>query len=130
MKVNQLSVFLEDKDGHLAECINLLSKNNIDIQAMSLADAEGFKILHFITGDSDKIVWSLKRNGFGVAESEVMLLHLPDSLKSLESILQTLKKNNFTIEYMYTGRDCQFVLRVDDLEAALKTVDVSMETCQ
>lgn len=115
-------MFLENKVNHFAECISLLSKKDININAMSLSDAEEFNILHFITDDPDKIVWLLKRNGFGVAESEVMLLHLPDKIKSLKSVLDTFNRNNNIIEYMYTGKDCQFVFRFDDLEAALKTV--------
>lgn len=115
-------MFLENKSGHLAECISLLSRNDITINAMLLSDTEKISILQFIADDPDKIVWSLKRNGFGVAESEVLLLHLPDTTQALESLLDRFKQNNIIIEYMYMGKDSQFVFRFDDMKAALKAV--------
>ncbi|MCB2184099.1 MAG: hypothetical protein KQH63_18910 [Desulfobulbaceae bacterium] len=117
MKVTQVSVFLKDRAGNLTECMSLLSENDIKIQAMFLAEINECSILHFIADDPDKIVSSLKKSGFGVAESEVLLLHLPDSLHALQSTLKTFRKNDFPLKYMYMGKDSQFVFRFDPLKS-------------
>jgi len=122
MKVKQVSVFLENKVGHLADCIRFLSENDVSISAMSLSDTAEFGILHFIVEDPDRVCELLQRNGFGVGETEVMLLNLPDTTKPLDAILNTFEENNINVKYMYMGKDCQFVFRFNDLEAALKTV--------
>lgn len=122
MKVKQVSVFLENKISHLADCIRFLSENDISINAMSLSGTENFGILHFIAENPDRVCELLQRNGFGVGETEVMLLNLPDMIKPLDAILNTFKENNVNIEYMYMGKDCQFVFRFDNLEAAFEIV--------
>lgn len=122
MKVKQVSVFLENKVGHLADCIRFLSENDVSINAMSLSNTAEFDILHFIVENPDRVCKLLQRNGFGVGETGVMLLNLSDTTKPLEAILNTFKENNINVEYMYMGKDCQFIFRLDNIEAALKIV--------
>lgn len=124
MKVKQVSVFLENKVGHLADCVRFLAENDVAISAMSLSENADFTILHFIVEDPDRVCGLLKRDGFGVGETEVLLLTLPDTTKSLDVILGTFKENNINVGYMYTGKDCQFVFRFDNLEQ-LKTLSLA-----
>lgn len=74
MKVKQVSVFLENKVGHLADCIRFLSENDVVISAMSLSENTDFGLLHFIVEDPYRVCELLQRNGFGVGETEVILL--------------------------------------------------------
>jgi hypothetical protein len=122
MKVKQLSVFLENKVGHLADCVGLLSENDIGINAMALSDSEEFGVLHFLVDEPDKVYELFQKNGFGVGETEVMLVHLPDKAKFLDIILNTFKRNKINVEYMYMGKEGQYVFRLNNIEAALKAV--------
>ena len=122
MKVKQLSVFLENKVGHLADCIRLLSENNIEINAMSLSDSEEFGIFHFLVEEPDKAYELLIKNGFGVGETEVMLVHLPNMIKFLDILLCAFKNNKINVEYMYMGKGGRFVFRFDNLDTAIEAV--------
>jgi len=122
MKVKQLSVFLENKVGHLADCIGLLSENDIEINAMTLSDSEEFGIFHFLVEEPDKVYDLLIKNGFGVGETEVMLVHLPNMTKFLDILLSAFKNNKINVEYMYMGKGGRFVFRFDNLDAAIEAV--------
>jgi len=78
MKVKQVSIFLENKAGRLAEVTNTLGKAGINIRALSLADTSDFGILRLIVNDFEKAARVLKENGFTVGETEVLAVEVPD----------------------------------------------------
>jgi len=45
MKVQQISVFLENKSGRLAEVASILADADVNIRALALADTSDFGVL-------------------------------------------------------------------------------------
>ena len=101
MKVEQISVFLENKSGRLAEVAQILGDNNINIRALSLADTTDFGILRLIVSDWEKAKSALKENGFAVCKSELIAVEVTDKPGGLAKILKILNKENINVEYMY-----------------------------
>lgn len=122
MAITQLSVFLENSPGRLAEAVRILSDAEVNIRAMSLADTKDFGILRIIVSDAEKAKSTLSST-YIVMETRVIAVKMDDQAGALNSILQTLEKAQINVEYMYafTGSEsysAYVVLRVDDLEHA------------
>lgn len=122
MAITQLSVFLENSPGRLAEAVRIISDAGVNIRAMSLADTKDFGILRLIVSDADKAKETLSSN-YIVMETKVIAVKMDDQAGALNNILQALEKAQINVEYMYafTGAEAlsaYVVLRVDDLENA------------
>lgn len=125
MQVKQIAIFLENKSGRLADISHTLSKNEINIRALSLADTADFGILRLVVSDTEKAAKVLKEDGFTVGITEVMAVEVPDRPGSLDAILQVVHKAQLNVEYMYaftkqSGETGLLLFRFDDPEAALK----------
>jgi hypothetical protein len=119
MKVQQISIFLENKSGRLSEVTRILGNNGINIRALSLADTTDFGILRLIVNDSDKANRVLKENGFTVGKTDVIAVEVDDKPGGLATILEILNKENINVEYMYAfverSRDnAVIIFRFDD----------------
>jgi hypothetical protein len=101
MIIKQLSVFLEDKVGRLTEMTRILTENNINITAFSIADAADYGIVRFIVSKPEEAVRVLKENRFSVNITEVVCLVVPHKPGGLYQALQILSDNNIPIDYMY-----------------------------
>lgn len=101
MKVNQISVFVENSAGNLSDIISLLGEKNIDISAMSLADTTDFGIVRMIVSNTDEAVKILKAQGLAVKCTTVTELCMEDTPGGLSKILTVLKKENIDIDYLY-----------------------------
>jgi hypothetical protein len=124
MKVEQISIFLENKSGRLAEVTTLLSEGGVNIRALSLADTADFGILRLIVNDSDRAKEILKGNGFTVGKTEVIALEVPDRPGGLARILRILDGAGINVEYMYafvnrTGDNAIIIFRFDELDRAI-----------
>lgn len=124
MKVEQISVFLENKSGRLAEVTNILSGAGVNIRALSLADTADFGILRLIVNKSDKAREVLKANGFTVGKTEVVALVVPDRPGGLAGILQVLEAASINVEYMYafvqrSGDNAIIIFRFDEIDKAI-----------
>ncbi len=127
MKVEQISIFLENKSGRLAEVTDLLARNSINIRALSLADTADFGIFRLIVSDLEKTVAVLKENAFTVAKNEVVAVVLSDRPGSLAGILKTLQGKNINVEYMYafvqkSEGNAVLIFRFDETEKAIDTL--------
>lgn len=127
MKVQQISIFLENKSGRLAEVADLLAKSRINIRALSLADTVDFGILRLIVNDEEKTVDLLKAGGFTVSINEVVAVVVPDRSGGLASILSALQGKGINVEYMYAivqknEGNAVLILRFDELEKAVSTL--------
>jgi hypothetical protein len=123
--VEQLSVFLENKAGRLAEVTRILTEAQINIRALSLADTSDFGILRLIVNDTARAKEELGKAGFTVARTEVAGVEVADQPGGLDHILRILKKANINVEYMYafvqqSGSNAVLIFRFDDLPGALK----------
>jgi hypothetical protein len=127
MKVEQISIFIENKSGRLAEITNVLGVAGINIRALSLADTSDFGILRLIVNDADAAKNILKEKGFTVSKTEVIAVEVPDTPGGLSSILSTLDTNQINVEYMYAyvercGGNAVIIFRFDEIDKAIKTL--------
>jgi hypothetical protein len=125
MKVEQISVFLENKAGRLAEVTKVLGEGGINIRALSLADTTDFGILRLIVDQYDKAREILKQHGFTVGKTEVVAIEVPDRPGGLAWVLQILSDSDVNVEYMYafvqhSGKNAVIIFRFDNLERAIE----------
>jgi len=124
MKVEQISVFLENKPGGLENVTKVLKDVNINIRTLSIADTTDFGILRLIVNDVDTAKKVLKENGFTVGRTTVVAVEVPDRPGGLHGILEILSKNNINVEYMYafverSGENAVMIFRFDLTDAAI-----------
>lgn len=127
MRVKQLSIFLENQSGRLAEVLGALGQENINIRALSLADTSGFGILRLIVNDIEKAQEVLKGKGFTVRETDVIAVEVPDRPGGLAGILESLAAGGINIEYMYafvekSGQNAVVICRVEDIDKAVESL--------
>ena len=101
MIIKQISIFVENKSGRLAEITDIIAKNNINIRALSIADTTNFGILRIIVDDPNKVEQILKENEITVSITSVISICVEDKPGGLAKILKTLASDNIDIEYMY-----------------------------
>lgn len=124
MLIKQISIFLENKSGRLAEVTEILGQNNIDISALSIADTTDFGILRLIVNNPDKAQKVLKDNEFTVSSTNVIAIAVEDKPGGLSKALSVLDKNGIGIEYMYafvgkTSEQALVIIRVDEADKAI-----------
>jgi hypothetical protein len=127
MKVDQISIFLENKSGRLAEVTRVLGNAGINVRALSLADTSDFGILRLIVNDSAKAVDVLKQNQFTVSMTQVVAVEVSDRPGGLAYILDILQKEKINVEYMYafverSSDNAVIIFRFDDIDKAIKTL--------
>jgi hypothetical protein len=103
MHVQQISVFLENRKGRLAEMTKLLAENRINIRAVSLADMTDLGVLRLIVNDPERCLSVLKTNDFAAQATEVVAVELPDRLGALHGVLEIFNANGLNVEYMYAS---------------------------
>lgn len=131
MKLQQLSLFLENRPGQVKIPCKALTDAGISILAMSLADTEQFGILRIIVRDWQKAREVLEKAGCVVKMTDVVAVEVEDKPGSLLKILDVFEKAKMTIEYMYafnsnrvTGR-ATLAFRFDDPDAAIAVLEKS-----
>ncbi|MCU0587019.1 MAG: ACT domain-containing protein [Syntrophobacteraceae bacterium] len=127
MRVEQISVFLENKAGRLAEVARILSDAGINIRALSLADTSDFGILRLIVNDNVKAKEALKQQGFTVGRTDVVAVEVEDRPGGLHKILDILHQSNVNVEYMYafvqqSGSNAVIIFRFDHLDEAVRVL--------
>lgn len=125
MLVKQISVFLENKEGRIAKVTEVLSKGNINIRALSIADTTEFGILRIIVDNPDKAEKHLKDNGFTVSITEVIAIAINDEPGGLAHPLDALHTNKISVEYIYAfiskaSGSANVILRVENCEKAIE----------
>ncbi|ABQ26320.1 ACT domain-containing protein [Geotalea uraniireducens] len=127
MQVEQISIFIENKSGRLAEVTRILGEAGINIRALSLADTSDFGILRLIVNDREKANNVLKEKGFTVSKTEVVAVEVPDRPGGLSEILLALDSKSINVEYMYAfvercGENAVIIFRFDETEKAIKAL--------
>jgi len=130
MRVEQISVFLENKAGRLAEVTRVLAEAGVNIRALSLADTSDFGILRLIVNDNNKAKEALKKHGFTVGKTDVVAVEVEDRPGGLHKILDSLYKANVNVEYMYafvqqSGSNAVIIFRFDNLEEAVRVLQAN-----
>jgi len=124
MKVEQISIFLENRPGALEGVTKVISDAKINIRALSLADTSDFGILRLIVNDVETARKILKEKGYTVKRTEVVAVEVPDRPGGLHSIMQALSDKGINVEYMYafverSGENAVIIFRFDAPEAAI-----------
>ena len=127
MKVQQISIFIENKSGRLAEVTRLLDERKVSIRALSLADTSDFGILRLLVDNTDAALFALKEGGFTVSKTEVVAVEVPDQPGGLSRILQVLDESQINVEYMYAfaernADNAIIIFRFDDIDNAIGTL--------
>lgn len=124
MLVNQLSVFLENKQGALKEFSGVLAREKINLLCLSIADTEKFGVVRFITNDNVRALAALKEAGFTVTETELIGIEIGDVPGALSKVLKVLDGGNVNVEYLYSysrndGHSAIFLFKVREVGKAL-----------
>ncbi|MBN2721089.1 MAG: ACT domain-containing protein [Proteobacteria bacterium] len=125
MKVEQISVFMENKAGRLAQITRILGAAGVNILTLSLADTADFGILRLLVSDNDKAYEVLKEEGFTVGRNEVLAIEVPDRPGGLADFLEILRVNEINIEYMYAyrkGTHAILIFRFDNIDKAINVL--------
>jgi hypothetical protein len=130
MLVKQISVFLENKSGRLAEVTRTLRARGIDIRALYIADTSEYGILRMIVDKPELAQEALSGGGFTVSATSVIAIAIPDRPGMLDSALESLSNSGISVDYLYAfvGRssaDAIVVIRVENPEQALANLEHS-----
>ncbi len=127
MIAKQVSVFLENKSGRLNEVTSILSANNINISAFTVADTSEFGVLRLMVSDPEKAVEVLRSNRFSARLTDVVLINSPNIPGSLDNALKVLTSEDVFIEYMYAFSVSQkkaiIVIRPSDTEKCIEVLN-------
>jgi len=102
MSVHQISVFLENRAGQLAEITRVLADSNIDLRAISIAETSDYGVLRLILDDAQKATDVLLAHGYILSMTPVHVVEVPDQVGGLATVLEVLAEEHMDIEYMYS----------------------------
>jgi hypothetical protein len=119
MNMKQISVFIENKVGRLADITKYLAGHEIDIRALSISDAKDFVVLRLIVNNPNRATALLQEAHYTFSINQVVVVTIDDTPGSLAEVLDILYKNGISVEYMYafiTRQDgkAHIALRVED----------------
>ena len=128
MLVKQISVFLENSFGRLAEVTKTLGKANIDIRALFVADSSDYGVLRMILDKPEEAVKVLTEAGFTVSTTQVLAIAIPDTPGTLDQTLTKFSETGESMDYIYgfVGRkssDAVMVIRVQNYDPVIKAFE-------
>ena len=127
MELEQISVFMENRPGSLADITAVLARADVNIRALSLADTADFGILRLVVNQPDAARRALKEANFTVGTTTVLALEISDRPGGLARILQILATAAINVEYMYafvqkSGENAVVIFRFDEPERAARAL--------
>lgn len=136
MAIKQLTIFVENKQGSIVTITKLLSKENINMRALSIAETEGFGILRLIVDNEDAAEKVLSQEGYLIKSTDVVGVKIGDAPGKLSAALEVLNDAEINVEYLYafmarTEKHAYVVLRVEDntkAESVLETAGFHLIT--
>ena len=102
MFIKQISVFMENRPGRLAEITQVISDNNISMRAINIADTTDFGILRMIVDDFEKAEKVLRENNMTASVSDVIAVSFEDKVGSFNKVVSLLSSENLSVEYIYS----------------------------
>lgn len=122
MSVKQISVFIENKKGKLAEATRYIADHDVNLRALSIADTQDFGILRIICENPNKANEVLQAGGYITTMTDVLAAAISDTPGSLATILEVLSEANIAVEYTYAFLSAKsgayMIFRVDDNQSA------------
>ena len=125
MRTKQISVFLENRRGRLADVTRLLAERQINIRALCVAETVDYGVLRLVVNDPDRACKALAEEGFTVTETDVLAVEVADQPGGLSQVVEPLAKADINVEYLYafvgrSGGKAIVVFRVEDLDGAIE----------
>lgn len=126
--VDQLSIFLENKEGRLHNILDIIEELNVNIRALSLADTSEFGILRLIVDNPKLVKEKLEERDYIVKITKVLAVAISDQPGGLNLILRLLKNNGINLEYLYAFVEQKtynaiVILRLENMEDGLKILE-------
>ena len=123
MAIQQLTVFVQNKKGTVVSVTDILSRNNVNLRALSIAETQDFGMLRLIVNDQKTAETVLMSNGYLIKTIDVVGVKIGDAPGKLTAALDVLDKADINVEYLYafmarTEKHAYVVLRVEDNAAA------------
>lgn len=123
MAISQISVFVENRPGRLADITAVLAKNIIDIRALSVADTSDYGILRLIVNDPKSAVEALRSEGMTASATQVLGIIIPDEPGGLARAIKVLSDAQISVEYAYafitpSVGNAYVIIRVEDNDKA------------
>ncbi len=123
MAIKQLTVFVENRQGAMVAITETLSKHNVNLRALSIAETEDFGILRLIVNDEETAEKVLRDEGYLIKITDIVGVKIGDAPGKLSAALKVLDDNKINIEYLYafmarTEKHAYVVIRVEDNNAA------------
>lgn len=130
MTIKQISVFLENVSGRLAEVTQILSGGGINLRAITIADTADFGILRIVCDNPDKALKLLEDGGFTARETDVLGVEVEDKPGGLAKVMDIFRKNNVNIEYLYASLEknqdnAVVIFKVEDVQHGIKIIEES-----
>jgi len=127
VQIKQISIFLENNAGRLAEVTGVMAKAGINIRAISIADTADFGILRVIADKPDLAMETLSKAGFTTRATDVLAVEIPDQPGSLAKVMDLFRDTGVNIEYLYASLEGKLnkaivIFKVEDLAHGLKIV--------
>lgn len=130
MTIPQISVFLENKAGQLADITGILSDNQVNMRAINIAETADYGVLRLIVDDASKASSILLEQGFILTMTPVVGVAVPDTPGGLSKVLGVISRAEIDVEYMYSvfgqrdGQACM-IFRVADSDALTKLLEAN-----
>ena len=123
MAISQISVFVENRPGRLADITAVLAKSSIDIRALSVADTSDYGILRLIVNDPKSAVDALRSEGMTASATQVLGIIIPDEPGGLARAIKVLSDAQISVEYAYafitpSVGNAYVIIRVEDNDKA------------
>ncbi|HPL64490.1 MAG: ACT domain-containing protein [Syntrophales bacterium] len=123
MKITQLSAFIENRAGVMAEMAEFLGENRVNIRALSIAESRDFGVVRMIVHNPEAAARLLAQKGYSVQTVEVLAVRVADEPGGLARALRVLADENLNVDYLYTfldklGDHAVVILRVDNPDYA------------
>ena len=101
MIIKQVAIFIENKLGRLVEITDFLSENGVNLHALSITDTTDYGILRIVVDDPESVAKLLKKNGFTVSVTDVVVTKIEDRPGGLSEVLRVLAAEKIAVEYVY-----------------------------
>lgn len=124
MTIPQISVFLENKAGQLADITHILSENQVNMRAISIAETADYGVLRLIVDDASRASSILLEQGFILTMTPVVGVAVSDTPGGLSKVLGVISQAGIDVEYMYSvfgqreGKACM-IFRVADTDSLI-----------
>ncbi len=127
MTIKQISVFLENVSGRLAEVTKILSAGDVNLRAITIADTADFGILRIVCDHPDKALKILEQHEFTARETDVLAVEVTDKPGGLSDVMEIFQQNGVNIEYLYTSLEknqdkAAIIFKVEDVDLGQKII--------